>query len=183
MQYNLKEYTFILAAGESQNLTVSGQTVTAMQSTYPFSIELDGGQARDIEQGQGYAFEQAYQQIRVRTVNAQTIKLVLGFGQVFDNRVVINETLKTKSAPHTQSAGGAVSVLATATLISAAAVGRAEVAIQPQDGDIYIGNSNGVTMANGLRVALGGSISITHDDDIYAIAAAAVDTRWLSESE
>lgn len=71
-----------------------------------------------------------------------------------------------------------VSVDATADLLAAANAGRRSLTIQPQDGDIYFGTDSEVTTSSGMKIPSGSMLEITdYQDDVYAVAASAVDVR------
>ena len=87
-------------------------------------------------------------------------------------------TRVTNTAAH-----AAVSVDATAEIIVDGTTGRTSIVIQNADAadTVYVGTSNAVTAANGIKVAPGASV--TFDDytgEIWGIGSgAAVDVRYF----
>jgi len=69
---------------------------------------------------------------------------------------------------------GQVAVGTTSTLVVAARAGRKTVTLTPTSSTVYYIGNTGVTTANGMYVAAGGTVTLTTTAAIYAVGAAAL---------
>ncbi|MEW8346760.1 MAG: hypothetical protein AB2687_00485 [Candidatus Thiodiazotropha taylori] len=153
-----------------------------------FWVKPDGRGRIKTELGLGQKIKRGFDKLWLQNGStAQTISIKIGDDEIIDNRMVgtvdISGGIKFASNPTVSH--GAVSVTTTATLIQAENLTRASCMVQNLGGSaIYIGNSNGVTDANGIEIAAGGHLKVTFTDPIYAIAKTGgpYDVRYLEES-
>lgn len=181
----MKKITITLTAGESIQVAVVGNYFRALTAIDPFKVTFSDGTSTEFLAGLGMRVPAEFSTIRIESDTAQDVTFIAGIGQVDDSRLAgqidITGGMDTQEQGAASSNYGAVSVGVAATLIHAANTARKSILIQPQDGDIFVGSDNLVTTANGVKVASGVGFVIYAVNDVYAIAASAVDTRYLEE--
>jgi hypothetical protein len=184
MNLNFFEYT--LASGESARLAARGRLIRGVGADERYQIRLDDGALTDFETGIAFESPQFFERVEIVNTAAasQKIRIAIADGYVDDNRLVgqIDINGGIRQAGNRSASYGAESVSTTAVEISAANPNRGNMLLQPQDGDIFVGTDASVTVSNGIKVAAGSSASFTLQTAIFAIAAAAVDVRYLEES-
>ena len=185
----MRIYNNTIAAGASVTIHARGRFVRGISADSRYSIQIDGGAATPFETGIAFETPAEFQQIRITNTAAasQAIEVAISERAVFDNRLVGNVDISggIRAAANRESSYGNATIGAAAAVIVAANASRGEVLVQNvhATNTLYIGTDNAVTVANGLKVGPGGSISLTVDDDVYGIAdAAGTDVRYLDET-
>jgi len=84
-----------------------------------------------------------------------------------------NPSVTSEKAPD-NVAYGQVAVTTSATLVAAARPARKSITLTPTAATVYYVGNTGVTTANGLYVAAGGSVTLATTAAIYAVGASAV---------
>jgi hypothetical protein len=131
-----------------------------------------GNHFMELELGLGFAFNQSYDRVYIKSETEQTIKITYGKGRVDDNRLVGNVDISggIKLSSYPTSSYGTVTVDSTATLIRNSNNLRGRLTLQNHGGDIWIGNDNSVTDSNGIKINANSTAVIESNDAIYGIA-------------
>lgn len=182
----MKTFAANLPAGGTITPQIAGKYVRVTKATGAVRVRTSQGVDLTLELGLGVGFAEPFESLEIYSATAQQIELAVGFGQVDDNRLVgtVNltgglSTAEVRGATHTASA---VTVGTSAVQLEAADANRKNLIIQAISGDIFIGGANTVTVANGLKIAAGGSFETQGVGAVWAIAASAgVDVREWKE--
>ncbi|NIB44750.1 hypothetical protein HBA55_34540 [Pseudomaricurvus alkylphenolicus] len=127
-----------------------------------------------------------FKRILIESSITQRMEVAWSTGPINDNRLngnlEINGGVSIKA--NKTAAHGAVSVGTSATLVVAENLGRGRCLLQNLGGsDCYVGNSSGVTTANGIKLVADGTMEVSFDDTVYAITATGTaDVRYLEET-
>lgn len=143
-----------------------------------------GVTAREVDEGK------FYNGLTIRNITGATvtISIAFAFGNITDDRVsiggsvVVSGTVNTNNVAGTTILNGQVSVTTTATAIRFTQAARRYIIIKNHSTSgaaVFIGTTS-VTTANGIELAIGESITIDTQDEIYARTAAGTATiGWL----
>lgn len=183
MPYSYRVFDIVFGgAVVNQEFLIDAERIDYQSGTPEITIRLDSTSADAIPLLSKQAIESPFSRFYLSCPTAGTISLMVskpGRLKIESSQVDID---KIQSVEKTDlMTAGAVSVGVAATLICAAADGRKSVLIQPVGGEIFLGGA-AVTIADGFPIAAGVTINLDRfTGDIYGIAAAAVDTRYLIE--
>lgn len=178
-----RNYKFTLAANQEINPTLQGNFLRCFEGSAPFVVQPSDLNPVELQKGIGIDFGQTFNNVRiVNGATAQTIELYAGTGTVLDNRLVTSGGVNIKA--NTTVDYGAVTVGTVASLVLAANTARASALIANNSGAIiYVGSDNLVTTANGFPLGAGQTMTITHDNAIYAISTSSgLNVRFIEES-
>ena len=183
----MQTYQFVLNAGQEITPPVqNGTWVSCNGAIADFVIAPDSSQSVSFFNGAGLILKEEMKSLRIKNGNtAQTITLNIGDGQFIDNRIAGAFTISggVQLAGNTSMSSSAATVgVASAQLLAANAT-RASVLIQNNSpaNEIYIG-AIGVSVANGIKLGAGGSMTINTKGAIHAISlVAGIDVRLLEE--
>tara|TARA_B100001094_G_C18044685_1_gene726774 strand:- start:203 stop:787 length:585 start_codon:yes stop_codon:yes gene_type:complete len=192
MATSFKEFSYLFSAGEKILINAVGSVIRCTQGTDTFDIkpmaDFSSFQKIPFENGLSVTYEYEFTGVEVTntSANSQTIRLYLGDGVIDDARLTgqidITGGINTKQDSGSTLAMTQANVTGSAASLISTGTGTRAVAVAPQDGDIYIGDSNSVTTANGFKVAMGGAITLTSNDEVFAIAGGTVDCRLMTET-
>ena len=90
--------------------------------------------------------------------------------------------LTTKVSSDSTLAMTQANVTTSAASLIATGTGNRVVSVTPTNGDIFLGDSASVTTANGFKISSGGAITLTSNDEVFAIASGTVDCRIMTET-
>lgn len=175
-----------LTAGSEVDIPANGDFIRIMSAVDSVSIKADTGNVlKGMAQGLAWKSDKNFKKIWLLSDTTQTIEVMVGFGDIRDDRLTVSTTLDTTSKGATLSNAAHTVGLAAAELL-AADITRRSVIINNEDAAnaIYIGSDATVTAATGLRVPAGQSLALSYAAGaaIYAIGAAAgITVKTLAE--
>lgn len=170
----LRTITAVLAAGGEAELSVSGSLLHVISAAGAVSVMFDDeGPWLELEKGLGLRLQGGFESVRVKSAAAQTVRLLVGSGDVVDARTTLTAGAVVTVAGGASFAAAAVVVGTSAVQIAAANVLRLRAMVQALSGDVFVGGSNAVTAANGVRLAAGESLELETSAAIWAIGSVA----------
>lgn len=180
---SMQRYTFTIEAGKSVNPTIPRSNfisvvgASGLFTAYPADLT-----PVKLEKGIAVRLNEQFNNLRIESDITQTIEIYVGSGEVIDSRLILGGD-GLSVAGNGVANYGAETVGNVATLIKPLNDARASILVQNLGSlPIFVGTDNLVTAANGLRVSGNSSATFTFKSDLYAIAASAVDVRYLEES-
>ena len=191
MATSFKEFTYTLTANEQVLINTVGSVIRCTRGTSSFDIQPQAVNESfskiPFENGLSVTYEYDFDKVQVTNGGTgQTISLYLGDGVFDDSRLTgavdITGGLTTKAASDSTLAMTQANVTASAASLIATGTGNRVVSITPTNGDIFLGDSASVTTANGFKIASGGAITLTSNDEVFAIASGTVDCRIMTET-
>lgn len=186
----MRSYTRTIAANDGITINTPGGAHEVYVSEGDADVTLipDGDSSPvQISIGMGLRYPRAFVALRIESVTAQTITVVIGDGSVFDNRATITGASITGGKIEAQAAATVTDGAATANTVSselvAANASRSRLVIQNiGSSTVYLGDS-GVTVANGLKVLPGAQYICQHQEAVHAITSTGTaDCRYSDES-
>lgn len=182
----MRNYEFSLTAGAVLSIGgLQADFVRVVTASGPVEITPNEDQPlAGMRQGMSYRAPQSFSRVSFLSETTQTIEVMIGFGNVSDDRV--NGQIDTKSQGATL-ATDSHTLSTSASEILAENEARRSAIIQNIDASItvYVGVS-GVTTGNGLKLKPGQSVTLDKAAGaaIYAIAASGTpELRTLTESD
>ena len=179
MRQNFRTYPLTLEAGKELQFAVQGDFYAVVKADSPFEITFDeSNRILEAEQGTGGRFPGWYSNVKVKSGTAQTVYLVLGFGEFWDNRASASFTVNATVEPANK-----ITPLAE---VSVPAGGSAQLAVADatrkelrvgikadQPGGVYLGDVNVGALTPGGFIEEGGTDYITTESAVYAYNAGA----------
>lgn len=192
MATSFKEFTYTFGANENILINSVGSVIRCTRGTNNFEIQPqainESFSKIPFENGLSVTYEYDFDKIEISNgASGQTIQLYVGDGTIDDSRLTgavdITGGITTKASSDSTLAMTQADVTAVAaSLIASAASGNRVVSVTPIDGDIYLGDSAAVATTDGFKIAQGGSIVLSSNDEVFAIAGADVDCRIMIET-
>lgn len=178
MKQNFRTYPLALSAGQEIQFSVAGDFYAIVEATSPVTITFDeSNRITNAEQGTGGRFPKPYENVKVKSPVAQTVVIVLGFGEFWDSRASANVTVNATVEPAnsiTELAEVSVPAGGSAQL-AAADANRKELRVGVQSSaanGVYIGSAT-IGAGQGGYVEEGGVEYITSESAVYAYNAGA----------
>lgn len=167
------EWTFALAAGQTEQVSISADFVACLAATANFTLSLDGSPHANFMAGLLYRAPQGFDKLEITnpTAGAISVTLGIGSGDLRDARLSLSGSLKTKEvAPDLFTTGAAVSAPnAAVTLLAAGNLNRRTVMINNTgSGTVYIGGNAAALAGEGLPLLAGQERGIDTTAAIYA---------------
>jgi hypothetical protein len=177
MPQNFRTYPLSLQAGQELPFSVQGDFYAVIKAESPFTITFDeSNRITEAMEGTGGRFPGWYGSVKVKSPVAQTVVIVLGFGEFWDNRASANFTVNTTVEPANK-----ITPLAEVTIpasssaqLAAANSNRKELRIgikADQPGGVYLGDVNVGPAAPGGFIEEGGTDYMTTESAVYAYNA------------
>lgn len=185
-QRGMTPFPMVLAAGVPQSFDVEGDYFHVQTAPVDdLQVRFDEGAPAIIPQGMG--LRRYYSRVTLESATGQTVKVLAGFGSVFDGRAsVTGLTLNTQIAPgNTLDNGARVScVVSSATQLLAADATRLYALIKNPSTNtltMYIGTA-AVTDADGIPLEPGETLPLATTAAIYAYNAdgALAENLWAA---
>lgn len=185
---NLRDFVFNLAAGVPQYIKAAGDFFAIIEATDDVYLRVDGGQ--QIERGAGMAQTGEYSSLEITSLVVQTVRIVAGYGFVYDNRVqhVINVTANVTPSTQVVALADVAVPAAAAVLIAAANANRNRLHIKHNSGngvnDLARIGHNLVGAAIGVELVPGEGLTLDTQAAVYAYntGAAAITISLLEEN-
>lgn len=187
-QYLYAEQQLTIPAGGRQDVVIFGEKLEIIESTAErIKVSIEGQAETDLSSNVSVSVPGGDAATSITFINdtGADVTLRFAYGINFqNNRLGISggEPLNVKAGNTINS--GAVSVLAAATQIVAANSNRTRLTLYNNSAvTIFVGATNAVTIANGLPVLAGGSLTIENGSAVYGIPASGTghDLRYLEE--
>lgn len=179
----IKTVSLEFSAAGDRAVAIAGELVHVIDASGPLFVQLDHlGAWVELEKALGVRVRDGFRGLRVRSDMAQSVRLMIGAGDVIDARTVLTGGTAMQIAGGDTINTGAVAVGAAAVEAVAENIARVAVLVQCASGPVFIGHDNAVTVSNGVRLESGESIKITAKAAIWAVAlSAGKDVRFLEE--
>lgn len=184
----LTTYRHAIPAGQSVSISARGRFIRGMASDSDYQVRIDDAAPTKFQTGVAFAAPDWFNRLEIinTAAVAQTIEIIIADGPVSDNRLVgqVDISGGIRLAGNRSADYGAKTVSTSALLIDEENVGRGTLLLQNLGGgSVFVGPDASVTAATGIEVAPGGSLSLTLQTDVYAIAASGTqDVRYIAES-
>lgn len=168
----LRDFVFTLQAGIEQSPGIVGNFYHILEATDDVYVSLDN--SAWMKRGQGLGEKADYQEIRLRSLVLQTVRLVAGYGELIDTRdnvaVTVSATVTPSDllTPYTDvslPAGGPATQILAANSHRKSAMLKNNFANDPAD-IVRIGNA-GVTATKGIEFLAGENMTIETEAAIW----------------
>lgn len=184
----LTTYRYTIAANESVKIHGKARFFRGMASDADYLVRIDDQAPTKFQTGIAFTSPQEFESLEVINNQAatQTIELLVADGPVDDNRLVgqVDISGGIRLAGNRSADYGAANVSTSAVQIAAANSARGQILLQNLGTDaVYVGPDGAVTAATGIEVSAGGSVNLTLQTAVYAVAGMGPqDVRYIEES-
>lgn len=184
----LSTYRYTIAAGDSVTINQRARFFRGMASDSDYLVRMDDSAPTKFQTGIAFTSPERFNTLEVINNQAatQTIEILIADGPVDDNRLVgqVDISGGIRLAGNRSADYGAVTVGTAAVQIAPANTARGQILLQNLgSASVFVAPDNAVTAANGIEVSAGGSVNLTLQTAVFAIASAAgQDVRFIEES-
>lgn len=173
-------------------LNVAGSYFTTLQCTNPINVRFyQGGKLLDLGEIKGLlagleVFDIKYDRVQVDITAADTVQIGIGNGNARYNRQQTSVTITNNKQPIVSTfANTAKTVTSASASLLAANAARQYLLIQNNDatGTVYLSFGVAATLANGLRIAPGGTYELPStqtSQQIFAIGDTASNANIIT---
>lgn len=167
----VKTVPMVFAAAGEQSAAVAGEFVHVVDATGPVFIQLDHlGAWLELEKALGVRVQGGFSGVRVRSDIPQSVRLMIGVGEVIDARTILSSGAVVQVAGGDSVGYGAVAVGDVAVQVLPQNIARVSAMVWVEYGPVFFGSDNLVTPVNGFRVDSGESITISAKAAIWAVS-------------
>lgn len=179
----IKTIELIFSAAGEQAAVVSGELVHVIDAAGPVYVQPDGvGAWVELEKALGIRVREGFGSVRVRSDVAQSVRLMIGSGDVVDARTVLSGGTAVQIEGGDSIAHGAVAVSDVPVQVVPSSLSRVSLLLQCITGPVWIGKDAAVTVNNGIRLDAGQSVTLAARAAVWAVAlAAGCEVRYLEE--
>lgn len=176
---NFRTYNLALSANVERTLAVAGNMYAVISNTSEFTIIFDESNRLEKQSsGMGAKFNDEYRNVIVKSVAAQNVTIVLGYGEFEDARASVNATVNTTiENSNVINSLAEVSVGAGATvLIANANANRKQLRVGVKSSaanGVYIGSASSGASTPGGYIEEGTVDYVETEAAVYAYNAGA----------
>lgn len=169
----MKDFTIQLQANTPYDINFIGSSYHVQEASSPLKLSFNNGESIIRERTQGAKIN-PYRSVRLESVEAQMVTVVLGDGLVLDGRTELSDQkvsvivdVSSGLFEHDDLLVGAVPV----SVVPSNSVRKSVLIGVPSDSDfnIRIGSSN-ISASRGVVVEAGSTIEVNTNGQVFAIA-------------
>lgn len=179
----IKTVPLVFAAAGERAVAIAGDLVHVIDAAGPVFVQVDHrGAWIELEKALGVRVRDGFKGLRVRTDVAQTVRLMVGAGDVVDARTVLSGGTAVQIEGGDSIDHGAVAVGTAPVQVVASSLSRVSLLLQCLVGPVFIGKDNAVTVNNGVRLDAGQSVTLAARAAVWAVSTAtSAEVRYLEE--
>lgn len=117
------------------------------------------------------------------SASSVTLTFAIGLERIDDNRLSVNGQVAIKQKAAASISTSQVTVSTTATQLHGGSSSAKQSLLRCDTSDFYVGNTNGVTTANGFLVKAGESISIATEGNLWGVVASGTPTVYVMRED